>query len=55
VAVERPEMLRRFVFATGDLAREETVEFLQQLPNRLLTKPFEVETVRRILARAVGA
>jgi len=55
VAEERPEMLRRFVFATGDLVRAETVEFLQGLPNRILTKPLEIETVRRVLNQAVEA
>jgi CheY-like chemotaxis protein len=54
-AEERPELLRRFVFATGDLARQETLAFLEKLPNRILTKPFEVETVRRVLAQAVLA
>ena len=46
---------RGFVFATGDLARPETVEFLQDLPNRILTKPLEVETVRRVLEGVVAA
>jgi two-component system NtrC family sensor kinase len=52
VAAERPDLLRRFVFATGDLMRQETATFLQGLPNRILTKPLEVETVRRVLAQA---
>ncbi len=50
---ERPDLLRRFVFATGDLAREETMEFLEQLPNRILYKPLEVETLRRVLGQAM--
>ena len=54
VAEERPELLRRFVFATGDIAREETQSFLEHLPNRILTKPLEVETVRRVLGQAIG-
>jgi two-component system NtrC family sensor kinase len=53
VAEERPEMLRRFVFASGDLARAETVTFLESLPNRLLAKPFQVETVRHIVRRVL--
>ena len=53
-AEERPELLRRFVFATGDLARPETVSFLENLPNRILPKPFEVETVRRVLIQAIS-
>ncbi len=55
VAEERPEMLRRFVFATGDMVRNETVTFLERLPNRILTKPLQVETVRRVLGRALAA
>jgi PAS domain S-box-containing protein len=55
VAEERPELLRRFVFATGDLARHETLAFLEKLPNRILTKPLEQETVRRVLSQALEA
>ena len=55
VAEERPEMLRRFVFSTGDLLRPETVSFLSGLPNRILQKPLEIETVRRVLAQVVAA
>ncbi len=54
-AAERPELLRRFVFATGDLMRPETTAFLERLPNRILTKPLELETVRRVLSQAVRA
>ncbi|HKQ62408.1 MAG TPA: ATP-binding protein [Candidatus Polarisedimenticolaceae bacterium] len=54
VAAERPEMLRRFVFATGDLVRHETVDFLGRLPNRIIAKPLEVETLRRVLAQALA-
>jgi signal transduction histidine kinase/CheY-like chemotaxis protein len=53
VAEERPEMMRRFVFATGDLMREETVRFLENVPNRILTKPLDLETVRRVLGQAL--
>jgi two-component system NtrC family sensor kinase len=55
VAAERPDLLRRFVFATGDLMRQESASFLHGLPNRILTKPLEVETVRRVLAQAVAS
>jgi len=54
-AEERPDLLRRFVFTTGDLAREDTVEFLEGLPNRILSKPLQMETVRRVLSQAIGA
>ena len=55
VAAERPDLLRRFVFATGDLARPDTLSFLEGLPNRFLTKPLDVETVRRVLTQALGS
>jgi hypothetical protein len=47
--------MRRFVFATGDLVRQETLSFLGGLPNRILTKPLEVETVRQVLSQAMHA
>jgi PAS domain S-box-containing protein len=55
VAAERPELMRRFVFATGDLVRQDTLNFLRGLPNRILTKPLEVETVRQVLSQAIDA
>ena len=55
VSVEHPEMARRFVFATGDLAREETMQFLEQVPNRILYKPLEVETLRRVLTQVIAS
>jgi len=55
VAEERPELISRFVFATGDLAREETVRFLEGLPNRVLYKPLEVETLRRVVTQVIAA
>jgi two-component system NtrC family sensor kinase len=55
VAAERPDLLRRFVFATGDLVRADTLTFLSGLPNRILTKPLEIETVRRVLSQALDA
>ena len=36
-----------------DLLRPETVSFLRTLPNRILTKPLELETVRRVLSQAI--
>ena len=53
-AEERPELLRRFVFTTGDLAREDTLAFLEGLPNRILSKPLQVETVTRVLSQAMA-
>jgi len=53
VAEERPDLLRRFVFTTGDLAREDTLDFLEGLPNRILSKPLQVETVTQVLSQAM--
>ena len=51
VADEKPSLLRRFVFATGDLVRRESLEFLEGIPNRILAKPLDVDNVRRVLAQ----
>jgi two-component system NtrC family sensor kinase len=55
VAENRPELLRRFVFSTGDLMRQETVAFLQGQPNGIIAKPLQVETVRHVLGRTLAA
>jgi CheY-like chemotaxis protein len=55
VVEERPEMVRRFVFATGDLVRQESLKFLEGLPNRILAKPLDVDDVRRVLVQVVSA
>jgi two-component system NtrC family sensor kinase len=54
VVEERPSMVRRFVFATGDLVRQESLKFLEGLPNRILAKPLDVENVRRVLVQVVA-
>lgn len=53
IAAERPDLLRRVVFSSGDLTRPETLAFLESLPNRILAKPLQVETVRHVLERAL--
>ena len=55
VVEEKPSMVRRFVFATGDLVRQESLKFLEGLPNRILAKPLDVDNVRRVLVQAVAA
>jgi two-component system NtrC family sensor kinase len=55
VVDEKPSMVRRFVFATGDLVRQESLKFLEGLPNRILAKPLDVDHVRRVLVQAVAA
>ena len=55
VVEEKPSMVRRFVFATGDLVRQESLKFLEGLPNRILAKPLDVDDVRRVLVQVVAA
>jgi CheY-like chemotaxis protein len=54
VVEEKPSMMRRFVFATGDLVRQDSLKFLEGLPNRILAKPLDVDNVRRVLVQAVA-
>jgi CheY-like chemotaxis protein len=54
VVEEKPSMMRRFVFATGDLVRQESLKFLEGLPNRILAKPLDVDNVRRVLVQAIA-
>ena len=55
VVEEKPSMVRRFVFATGDLVRQESLKFLEGIPNRILAKPLDVDNVRAVLIQAVAA
>jgi PAS domain S-box-containing protein len=55
VVEEKPSLVRRFVFATGDLVRRESLEFLEGLPNRILAKPLDIDNVRRVLVQAVAS
>jgi two-component system, NtrC family, sensor kinase len=55
VVEEKPSMVRRFVFATGDLVRQESLKFLEGIPNRILAKPLDVDNVRAVLVQAVAA
>jgi CheY-like chemotaxis protein len=55
IARHRPELLPRIVFATGDVLRQETLRFLDGLPNLVLIKPLDLVSVRRALAEALGS
>jgi CheY-like chemotaxis protein len=54
IARQRPELLPRIVFATGDVLRQETLRFLEGVPNLILLKPLDLGNVRRALADALG-
>jgi DNA-binding NtrC family response regulator len=56
LARQRPELLERLVFSTGDVASKDAAEFVQRTRCVILEKPFELskleETVERIRATA---
>jgi len=39
---KRPQLARRFVFVTGDLARDETRRFLEECGQPSVLKPYEL-------------
>jgi two-component system, NtrC family, sensor kinase len=54
LARERPDLLDRLVFSTGDVTSKDTAEFVQRTRCVILEKPFELsklgETLERIRA-----
>jgi DNA-binding NtrC family response regulator len=56
IAAQRPELLDRLIFSTGDVASKEAAEFVQRTRCVILEKPFELsklaETLDRIRAEA---
>lgn len=46
-----PELLRRFVFSTGDVASAEAASFVQRTRCPVLQKPFELRMLDEIIAR----
>ena len=56
LAKQRPELLERLVFSTGDVSSKDTAEFVQRTRCVILEKPFELsklgETLERIRATA---
>ena len=53
VARERPAMVSRFIFGTGDLLSESSHKFLKECNRPFLEKPFMPEQVRRLVKQVV--
>jgi PAS domain S-box-containing protein len=53
LAVDHPEMLRRFVFSTGDVASGEAASFVQRTTCPVLQKPFELRMLDSIIAKVI--
>ncbi len=51
---QRPVMLARFIFATGDTASPETAAFLARVDRPVLEKPFELSQLAAIVEATVG-
>lgn len=51
LAVEQPDLLRRAVFVTGDLANPEATDFFTRSGCACLEKPFELDDLGRALQR----
>lgn len=45
----RPELRRRVIFITGDTVSQDTLDFVRQTGNPCLNKPFDIETIRRLV------
>jgi len=52
---QRPELLARVVFLTGDTLSPETQTFLEQTAAPTVSKPFTPEEVRRAVQRVLQA
>jgi signal transduction histidine kinase/ActR/RegA family two-component response regulator len=54
VCRSKPEMARRFVFSTGDVASESTRDFFRKTGCPYLMKPFDLDAVRSTLSRILA-
>ena len=54
VVASRPELASRFIFMSGDVLNPELRKFATEYHVGLLAKPFDVDTVNRMLAEVVG-
>ncbi|MBI2494184.1 MAG: response regulator [Candidatus Rokubacteria bacterium] len=52
---QHPHLVRRLVFLTGDTLSPETREFLDRARAPSLSKPFDAEEIRRLIARITRA
>jgi len=51
LAKQRPELLDRLVFSTGDVASKDAAEFVQRTRCVILEKPFELSKLSETLER----
>ena len=46
-----PDLAQRMIFSTGDVASQDTRSFLQRSGNPYLQKPFDLDSIRSVVAR----
>jgi two-component system NtrC family sensor kinase len=54
IADHRPELARKVVFITGDIANEETAAVLQRTGAPCVEKPFRVQQFISVVERTMG-
>ena len=54
LATERPELLPRVVFSTGDLSSREAADFVARTRCHVMEKPFELARLRETVARVAA-
>ncbi len=54
IARNRPDLVSKIVFITGDIANEETVATLRQTGAPCVEKPFRVQQFIDVIARTMG-
>jgi two-component system NtrC family sensor kinase len=50
---QRPELLKRIIFVTGDTVSTETRSFFESTGNRYLAKPFKIEEVKEVIQQTL--
>jgi two-component system NtrC family sensor kinase len=50
---QRPKLLKRIIFVTGDTVSPETRSFFENTGNRYLAKPFKIEEVKEVIQQTL--
>ncbi len=50
---QRPDLLKRIIFVTGDTVSTETRSFFETTGNRYLAKPFKIEEVKEVIQQTL--
>lgn len=53
VQKSKPELLPKFIFMTGGATNTKTQEFIKKIPNMVIEKPFEIDSLRDRVKKAI--